>query len=429
MACFSFRARAKWARSIATQAARPVARLKEDLPRRLLLEMGHPWVYDNEVRNISELTGINAGTLVDIFAADGRPMGVGVLNRQACIVLRRVEGLQTGAEVTQELLSTRLRAAFAAREKRPDAEFCRAFGEQDGLPGILVDRFGRGAVVTFQALGSTKLELLLQEELTRWIGKLQQLTVHRMSAKKEKWAQEGSEFTTQILRGDHKVRVEEASARFDVDVLQGLVPGHWNYSLEKLRARLAESMASGTVLDAWAHCGQWGIRCGLKGAEVVLLEDSLGLAKLCRENAQLNGVADRCTVLHRSDVTAELRNMAESGIRFNCVNLNLRVRFERYLKHQRGQFGRWYKPSLKGVEKAISLAAMVTSRNGYLVVSFLLPLSTEYWALEHVQGALEKASRVGSIIHYSTSADEDSAIASSTMDEYWSHVLIGVHVA
>ncbi|CAJ1453082.1 unnamed protein product [Effrenium voratum] len=252
--------------------------------------MGHPWVYDNEVRNISELTGINAGTLVDIFAADGRPMGVGVLNRQACIVLRRVEGLQTGAEVTQELLSTRLRAAFAAREKRPDAEFCRAFGEQDGLPGILVDRFGRGAVVTFQALGSTKLELLLQEELTRWIGKLQQLTVHRMSAKKEKWAQEGSEFTTQILRGDHKVRVEEASARFDVDVLQGLVPGHWNYSLEKLRARLAESMASGTVLDAWAHCGQWGIRCGLKGAEVVLLEDSLGLAKLCRENAQLNGL-------------------------------------------------------------------------------------------------------------------------------------------
>ena len=40
--------------------------------------------------------------------------------------------------------------------------------------------------------------------------------------------------------------------------------------------------------------------------------------------------------------------------------------------------------------KPDALEAMVTSRNGYLVVSFLLPLSTEYWALEHVQGEAQK---------------------------------------
>ena len=134
-----------------------------------------------------------------------------------------------------------------------------------------MDRFGSSAVVTFEVVGSLKLELLVQEELTRWIGRLKQLplglaevdhrwillwnskvgtcwklaffgillkrnesqnwtaeklnlkskvavyhflvlrtkraspalrTVHRMSAKKEKWAQEGAEFTTSITRGD-----------------------------------------------------------------------------------------------------------------------------------------------------------------------------------------------------------------------------------
>eukprot|EP00913_Durusdinium_trenchii_P007916 g7426.t1 len=234
--------------------------------------------------------------------------------------------------------------------------FSAAFhGEQDGLPGVLVDRFGSSAVVTFQLLGSATMELI---ELTRWIGKLQQLTVHHMTAKKEKWAQEGSEFTTNITRGtSSRVCVEEANARFDIDVLQGVIPGQWNYSLEALRAPLAQRLgSSGTVLDAWAQCGQWGLRCAQSGAaDVVLLEEQLGLAKLCRENAAKNGVEEKVTVLHRSDVHGELQNMAESGIRFDCVSLNVRVRFERYLKHQRGQFGRWYKPSLKGYERAIAL--------------------------------------------------------------------------
>ncbi|CAE7413867.1 rlmI, partial [Symbiodinium pilosum] len=397
--------------------------------------MGHPWIYDDEVSNIADLNGIDAGTLVDILRCDGEELGVGVLNRQASIVLRRMEDLSPGMEVTQDLLQVRLRRAFAAREARKGhrAAFCRAVhGEQDGLPGVIVDRFGKSAVVIFESVGSAKLELVVQEELTRWIGKLHQLTVHRMTSKKEKWAQEGSEFTTSITRGDSsKVRVEEDNGVcFDIDVLQGLLVGHWNYGLEDMRREVVERFGAGTVLDAWAQSGQWGIRCAKAGAEeVVLLEDTLGLAKLCRENAILNGVQEQCTVLHRGDVAGELRNMATSGIRFNCVSLNIRVRFERYFKHQRGQFGKWYKPSLKGYERAISLGATVTSRNGYLVVTFLLPLTTEYWALNLVQGALERASRVGSIIYFSTAITEDSAMPSATMDEFWSHVLICVKMS
>merc|ERR1712216_1067436 len=194
-------------------------------------------------------------------------------------------------------------------------------GEADGLPGLTVDRFGSSAVVVFESLGSARLEFLVQEELTRWIGKLDILAVHRMTAKKEKWAQGGSEFVTTLVRGtEPQIVVEEPDCTFEFDVHQGVL-GHWNYGLESLRRSLVSKIApGGTILDAWSHAGQWGIRCAkMKATEVVLLEDSLGFAKLCNDNVVRNDVELQCTVLHHSDLIEELENMAMSGIRFNCV--------------------------------------------------------------------------------------------------------------
>lgn len=415
-------------------AGRPVVRLKESLPRQLHLEMGHPWVYDDEIANISELGVHTAGTLVDVVDSLDQPMGVGVLNRQASIVVRRMEGLSAGTEVTQDVMRGRLRAAFAARESSHGNEavcFTRVVhGEADGLPGIFVDRFGSSAVVTFESVGSARLEFLVQEELTRWMGRLDTLAVHRMSSKKEKWAQGGTEFTTSLVRGDSpRVLAVEPSCTFEIDVHQGVL-GHWHYGLEALRQSLVRRVAhSGIVLDAWAHLGQWGTRCAKEGAsEVVMLEDSLGFAKLCKDNVARNDVDLQCTVLHRSDVLEELENMATSGIRFNCVSLNLRMRIEFYWKQRRGQFGRWHKPTLKGYARAVRLAAQVTSRGGYLVVTFLLPLSAEHWAVSLVQDGLERASRVGSLVYHATALNDDAALASSTMDDVWSPVLVCVRL-
>eukprot|EP00971_Amphidinium_carterae_P027152 535156-Amphidinium_carterae.1 len=69
----------------------------------------------------------------------------------------------------------------------------------------------------------------------------------------------------------------------------------------------------------------------------------------------------QCTVLHRSDILDELRSMASSGIRFNVVALNMRVKFQYYFKQRYGEFGRWFKPSLKGYEVAVRLGTQVAS--------------------------------------------------------------------
>lgn len=412
---------------------RPVVQLKEGLPRQTQLEMGHPWVYDDEVANISELTGQPAGAVVDVVSPSGESLGAGLLNRQASIVVRRCAGLEVGVELSQAELRRRLRKAFAARDALGSSEFCRAVhGELDGLPGILVDRFGRSSVITLESFGSARLEFVVQEELLGWIGKLEQLAVHQMVAKKEKWAQDGDEFATSLARGESpRILVSEGPCAFEFDVHHG-VHGHWNYALEDVRRRLAEQLMArggGTALDAWSHAGQWGIRCATFGAsEVVLLEDSLGMARLSGDNAALNGVELRCTALHRSSVVDELRQMAASGIRFNCVAVGIRARFERYFKQRRGQFGRWFKPSLKGYETAVFLAAQCTCAGGYLVVNFLLPLGLEHEALSLVQGGVQRASRVGSLVHHVACVDERSGLASSTMEDAYTPLVICVRL-
>lgn len=206
--------------------------------------------------------------------------------------------------------------------------------------------------------------------------------------------------------------------------------GHWDYGLEAVRSGLVQKIGhKGTILDAWAHVGQWGVRCAKAGAdEVVLLEDSLGYAKMCEGNVVRNNAEVNSIVLHRGDVLDELRNMALSGIRFQCVSLNLRVQFERYFKQRRGQFGRWFKPSLKGYVTAISLGAQITGRGGYLLVTFLLPIVSEHWGQSSVQEGMERASRGGSMIFHATSLAEDCGLASSAMDDAWSHVVICVRL-
>lgn len=423
------------------RGGRPVAHLKPDLPRQMSISMGHPWIYSNEIANISELTAHPIGTVIDVADPCGAGNGVGVLNRQASIVVRRLDGMESGADVTPELLRRRMRAALALRRpamsRDQEAEdrdssapyFGRAVnGEQDGLPGIFIDRFGSSAVVTFESVGSVKLELLVQEELMRWMGKPTFLAIHKMVAKKEKWAQDGAEFATDIIRGNgSRVVVGEGACEFEFDVNQG-VQGAWHFALEEMRRELVEKavVRGGTILDAWSHVGQWGVRCvrNAGAVEAVLLEESLGLAKLSQANVARNGVEDQCTVLHRGSVQEELRNMAGSGIRFSCVSLNIRVKMERHVKQREGQFGRWMKPTLKGYSSAVSLGARVTSKGGYLVVVFYLPVAAEDQALSLVKDGLESAGRNGSLVAHSVGLSEQSGLASSAMDDAWTYILV-----
>ena len=121
--------------------AHPEIYLKKNEDKRL--RKGHLWVFSNEVdTKRSPLEQFNAGDLVQVKSDDGKVLGTAYINPQALIcarLLSRKPNLKCGANFFKERLTT----ALALREKLFDKPYYRlVFGESDGLPGLVIDRFG-----------------------------------------------------------------------------------------------------------------------------------------------------------------------------------------------------------------------------------------------------------------------------------------------
>ena len=140
------------------------------------LFQGHPWVWANEVQDLSKLRQrIAPGALVDCFAGmPSRFVGRGVFNPHSLIVVRLYAREQVPLD--EAFLRDRIRTAKALRDRfYPDETAYRlVFGESDGLPGLVVDRYNEGLVIQsytlINDLRMNELSRLLQEETgAEWI--------------------------------------------------------------------------------------------------------------------------------------------------------------------------------------------------------------------------------------------------------------------
>src|SRR5688572_13358269 len=144
VSCRRPRARAAFAPNRQTRAAQmtlPPLRLRKNEDRRL--RAGHLWVFSNEVDvHHTPLTSFAPGDPVELQDARGAPLGVGYVNPRSLIAARLVSR-DRDARLDGALLRRRLTRALALRERLFDRPFYRlVYGESDGLPGVVVDRFG-----------------------------------------------------------------------------------------------------------------------------------------------------------------------------------------------------------------------------------------------------------------------------------------------
>ena len=108
---------------------------------------GFPWVYANEVVLDRRTRAIPAGALATLEDAERRPMGVVAVNPASKIIGRMLDR-DPEAEIDEAWLRVRIARALAHRERLFDAPFYRLIhAEADGLPGVIVDRFGDAAVI------------------------------------------------------------------------------------------------------------------------------------------------------------------------------------------------------------------------------------------------------------------------------------------
>ena len=349
---------------------------------------GHPWVFSNEIRMDAEAKALPPGSLVSAHRVDGKPLGVGTFNPHSLIAFRRFSG-GIGAAVDGAFISDRLFRARALRERLFDAPFYRLIhSEADGLPGLVVDRFGEAVVV--QA-GTAGMEALLPEVLAALDEVLAPATV----VLRNDGAFRRLENLEQYVRvakgeGDGPIEVPEGGVRFQADLAAGQKTG-WFFDQRDNRAFVA-ALGGRRVLDVYCHTGGFALRAAAAGADGVIAVDSSAKAlELAATAAEANGLAGRCEFV-RGEAFQELERLAESRERFDVVVADPPA----FVKTRKD-----LKSGLKGYGKLFRMAARLVAPGGFLFAASCSHNVEPAPFAETVAGAIGRAGRVGRIIRAS----------------------------
>ena len=292
--------------------------LKKNQDRRL--RAGHLWVYSNEVDIArTPLRGLTSGQLVDVENAQGRWLGLAYANPNSLICARLVSR-DPKLTLDRSLLVHRIKVALALRERLYRRPFYRLlFGEGDGVPGVVVDRYGDYLVVQITTAGMELQREALVEALVRVLRPAGILLRNDAASRR----QEGLVQYTELAHGHvpERVEVEEGGARFEVSPGEGQKTG-WFYDQAANREQFVRYVDGCRVLDVCSYVGAWSVRAAMAGAASVHAVDvSAQALEQLERNAEMNQVADRVHGIN-GDAFQTLRELRAERERFDVVVLD-----------------------------------------------------------------------------------------------------------
>ena len=262
------------------------------------LRGGHPWVFADEVTDISG--EYENGGLVDVFSRKGRFLGTGYINDNSKIRVR-VISRNANDRFDRDFYARRIRYALDYRRTVMGAEdfrCCRLiFGEADSFPGFTVDRFGDVLVAQVLSLGTELIKDTLYELLVQTLADLGEhiSAVYERNDVKIRGLEGMEEYkgfwNGAGLRTDLPgvTEITENGIKYTVDYINGQKTGFFldqKYNRQAIR-RIAEGR---TVLDCFTHTGSFALNAAAAGAKSVMAVDiSAEAVEMTRRNAEQNG--------------------------------------------------------------------------------------------------------------------------------------------
>ncbi|HNR96836.1 MAG TPA: class I SAM-dependent rRNA methyltransferase [Anaerolineae bacterium] len=289
---------------------------------------GHPWLFENSIREQSQAG--QAGDLAVIFDRKGRFLAVGLLDPESTV---RVRILQRGksAAIDESWFKERIQAAAAIRAPLTAQQagwettgYRLVHGENDGLPGLVVDRYDRTLVLKVYTaawlphLSDVLAALAAVQASERVVLRLGRGCAGQAS---EGWGlSDGAVLAGPPLEGPLLFR--ENGLEFEADVVHGQKTGFF-FDQRDNRARVQKQAKGKSVLNLFAYTGGFSVYAARGGARSVLSLDSSAPAL---EAAQRNWERNKASYLpgarHEvlaTDAFAQLERMKEGGRRFGLV--------------------------------------------------------------------------------------------------------------
>ena len=296
----------------------PVLKLKRGEDRRL--RAGHLWIFSNEVDTAATpLTQFEAGAAVQVLSDRDQFLGFAYVNPRT-LIAARIVGRDPAYPLDGSLLVHRLRVALALRERLYREPYYRlVFGESDGLPGLVLDRYGDVVVAQSGTAGIDRLRAEVEAAVEK--------VVHAKTLvwKNDSGARELEGLSLGVsTAGEQELPAEISVREQGVDFIAPLAEGQktgWFYDQAANRERLRRYLPPGArVLDVCSYVGAWAITA-LKGgaASATCVDSSATALDYVARNARANGVEVNTI---KDDAFDALKALQESGARFDVVILD-----------------------------------------------------------------------------------------------------------
>ena len=299
-----------------TTPSYPVVRLRPKAQPRAIRH-GFPWVYDNELVTDRRARGLAPGSIAVLEDAERNALALVTVNPNSRIIAR-VMDRDPAAVLDRAWLEGKLSRALALRARLYDAPFYRlVHAEADGLPGVVIDRFGDTAVIQPNAAWADAM----LDDLVAALVTVTGVTNVIKSASGRARTLEGLDDASGVVLGqapDAPVQVPMNGATYMADLTGGQKTGLF-FDQRPNHAFAAQLAKGGKVLDVFAHVGGFALAALAAGAEHALAVDGSDPAlALARDGAAASGVAAKFDT-RKGDAFDVMTALASEGATFDMV--------------------------------------------------------------------------------------------------------------
>ncbi|MBN2358376.1 MAG: class I SAM-dependent rRNA methyltransferase [Deltaproteobacteria bacterium] len=275
---------------------------------------GHPWIFANELAQSPK--GHQPGELVEVVDRHGVFLGIGYINPASLIAVRLLTRQREA--IDKSFFRARIAAALARRE-RWIGDRCHGrlvFGESDGLPGLIVDRYSDCLAVQLSTAGMEALRPLLLEVCDELLAPRAIVLRNDVPAR----ALEGLPLYKEVAKGaaEPPPEVEEDGVRFAVDLYRGQKTGLFLDQRDN-RVALRRLIGGGQALDLFCYTGAWALHLAAAGAQVTGVDASAWAIQQARENALRNRLQERVRFVEHDVLDYLRRSGGEGGRLFDAA--------------------------------------------------------------------------------------------------------------
>ncbi len=361
----------------------PVIRLQPNRARRVTA--GHPWIYSNEVAMDAAAKALPPGGLVQFQTSEGKRIGFGSFHPHNLICGRLFT--RTDTTIDADWFTAKLQQALTLRQQLFNKPYYRlVHAEADGLPGLIIDRYGDNLIAQLNCAGMAQQ----QEGLVAALDKLLQPATILLRNDSSARLLEGLPQEVTVVKGTlpERIILEENGLQFFAHPGVGQKTG-WFYD-QRLNRALAAGYARGArVLDVYCHTGGFALNAAAGGAKEVIGVDASEAALACAKQASEQNGLSAVTRWEHGDA---FEILAEYGARKEKFGLVI-VDPPAFIK-SRKDIG----AGTRGYRKVVKLAAALVQRGGFLFVASCSHHLTLDSLAEQITSGLGDAGREGQVL-------------------------------